>query len=216
MSETSSPATSLEQDIAIVAEAGADSSYYDDAERWTFIFWQRGSPFRRLFDRLDLTSVAELACGHGRHTEVFVAQAGHVTMIDIFDSNLLACRKRLGENAKVSFLKGDGSSFRPLPDSSVTAVICYDAMVHFSPVMVRAYIQDAARILRPGGMALLHHSNLEAPRDRHYGLNTHARNHMTTALFAGYVAEAGLTIAEQRILPWGGIPDIDALSLLQK
>ncbi len=215
MSETSSP-TSLEQDVAIVAEAWADSTYYDDAERWTFIFWQKGSPFRGLFDRMDLSSVVELACGHGRHTEVFVAQAGHVVMIDIFDNNLIACRKRLGENAKVLYLKGDGSSFRPVPDSSVTAILCYDAMVHFSPAMVRAYIQDAARILRPGGMALFHHSNLVAPPDRHYGLNTHARNHMTTALFASYVAEAGLAIAEQRILPWGGIPDIDALSLLQK
>lgn len=206
----------LRKDISVVAEAWADSPYYEKAERWTFLFWAPHTQFRRLFDRLDLTSVVELACGHGRHTENIVNTAGHVTMIDIFDSNLDACRTRLGRHQNVSFLKGDGSTFQPIDDGSITSVFCYDAMVHFSPEMVRCYLTDAERILVPGGMALFHHSNYPAPMNRHYGQNPHARNHMTKELFAGYVTMAGLQMVETRTMAWGSVPDLDCISLVQK
>ena len=208
--------TSLEKDISVVAEAWAASRYYVEAEQWTHLFWAESTPFRRFFNRLDLTSVVELACGHGRHAANIVRAAGSITMIDIFDQNLEACRNRLGGYPNVSFVKGDGSTFRPVEDNSTTAVFCYDAMVHFSPEMVRAYLEDAARILRPGGMALFHHSNYPAPPDRHYGKNPHARNHMTLALFAGMAEHAGLPVTEAVTLPWGGVADLDCLSLLTK
>lgn len=215
MSTTDSSRTRLEQDVAVVAEAWAESAYYEDAERWTFLFWNPQTNFRQMFDRLDLTRVIELACGHGRHTEQFVGRAGHVTLFDIFDTNLEFCRKRLAGHANVSYVKGDGSTFRPLEDRSATAIFCYDAMVHFSPDMVRSYLTDAARVLKPGGMALFHHSNFPAPLDRHYGLNPHSRNHMTAPLFGAYARAAGLEVVETRIIPWGESSDLDALSLVR-
>jgi ubiquinone/menaquinone biosynthesis C-methylase UbiE len=216
MSDTRSQRGSLDREIAVVAEVWADSSYYEDAERWTFLFWDLETPFRHLFEKLDLTSVVELACGHGRHSERIVNSARHITMIDILDSNLEYCRQRLGINTNISFIKGDGSTFRPLADNSVTAIFCYDAMVHFSPEMVRSYLTDTARILTPGGMALFHHSNYAAPLDQHYGLNPHARNHMTAALFSTYAQMAGLVVTETKIMRWGEISDLDALTLLRK
>jgi ubiquinone/menaquinone biosynthesis C-methylase UbiE len=160
--------------------------------------------------------VVDLACGHGRHAEQILDRAGAIVMIDIFDSNLDVSRKRLGDNPKLSFVKGDGSSFWPIEDSSVTAIFCYDAMVHFSPEMVHSYLVDAARILRPGGLALFHHSNYPAPLDRHYGQNPHSRNHMTVPLFAACAHAAGLSVVESKIIPWGKLSDLDALSLLRK
>jgi ubiquinone/menaquinone biosynthesis C-methylase UbiE len=210
------PSDRLEQDIATVAEAWAESTYYNDAERWTFLFWAPHTEFRRLFDKLDLTYVIELACGHGRHSENIVQQAGRIVLMDIFESNLEFCRNRLGSNPKLSYIRGDGGTFRPVDDNSVTAIFCYDAMVHFSPAMVRSYLHDAARVLRPGGKALFHHSNYPAPQDRHYGQNPHARNHMTAALFAAYVQAAGLSVVETKVIPWSGQADLDALSLVRK
>jgi ubiquinone/menaquinone biosynthesis C-methylase UbiE len=216
MPETEAPRIPLQQDIATVAEAWAKSPYYEDAEKWTFLFWDSGTEFRRLFDRLDLTAVVELACGHGRHSERIVGSAGRIVMIDIFESNLDYCRRRVGNHPNVSFLKGDGGSFRPLEDNSTTAIFCYDAMVHFSPEMVRSYLQDATRILKPGGMCLFHHSNYPAPLNQHYGQNPHARNHMTVPLFESYAKAAGLSVVETTVIPWGAEPDLDAVSLLTK
>jgi hypothetical protein len=34
-------------------------SYYDDAEKWTIIFWSEDHPFYPLFKRLDLTAVLD-------------------------------------------------------------------------------------------------------------------------------------------------------------
>ena len=216
MTAVKSGADNLENDIAVVAEPWAKSTYYQDAEPWTFMFWDPQTEFRRLFDRLDLTFVVELACGHGRHAEKIVNRAGHIVMIDIFDSNLEFCRQRLGNNTNVSFIRGDGSTFHPLTGNSVTAIFCYDAMVHFSPEMVSSYLADAARVLKPSGMALFHHSNYPAPVDQHYGSNPHARNRMTTPLFAACAQGAGLSVVENKIIPWGEISDLDALSLVRK
>jgi ubiquinone/menaquinone biosynthesis C-methylase UbiE len=206
----------LEEDILVVAKAWADSPYYERAEQFTSMFWAPQSHFRRFFDKLDLISVVELACGHGRHTANIPKTARYITIIDIFEKNLEVCRNRLGARSNISFVKGDGSSFRPVVDSSTTAIFCYDAMVHFTPEMVRSYLCDAARILRPGGLALFHHSNYPAPPDRHYGQNPHARNHMTAALFAKLAEQAGLQVVEMVIIPRGEVSDLDCLSLLIK
>ena len=44
----------LEKSVAVVGEAWRDSPYYEDAERWTFLFWDEHRPFRPFFERLDL------------------------------------------------------------------------------------------------------------------------------------------------------------------
>jgi ubiquinone/menaquinone biosynthesis C-methylase UbiE len=206
----------LATDIETVSKAWEASSYYADAERWTHAFWDDQTKFRRCFDRLDLSTVVELACGQGRHTERVAPLAQQVIAIDIFSQNLAVCQERLSSRENVTCLLGDGHSFRPISDASVTAIFCYDAMVHFSPAMVASYLRDAQRILTPGGMVLLHHSNHDAPPERHYGQNPHARNRMTLEIFSDLAHQARLEIVESLPLPWGGIPDLDRLSLLQK
>jgi hypothetical protein len=89
-------------------------------------------------------------------------------------------------------------------------------MVHFSPEMVESYLQDSIRVLKPGGMALFHHSNYPAPLDRHYGQNPHARNHMTVELFAKLVQDAGLQLETSKTIKWGNEENLDAISLVRK
>ena len=116
----------------------------------------------------------------------------------------------------VRYLKGDGHSFAGISDSSTTAIFCYDAMVQFSPEIVKAYLKDAARILKRDGRMLLHHSTCDAPTDQHYRLNPHARNHMNQKLLAQLSAEAKLLIEEQVVIAWGHEEDLVAISLLHK
>lgn len=205
----------LGRQVAAVGAAWANSRYYSDAERWTPMFWQADGSFRPMFDKLDLTSVIELACGHGRHAAQIATAAGHIIMVDIFEDNLEFCRERLGRHKNIEFLKGDGISY-PVPNECVTAIFCYDAMVHFSPDMVRAYLRDTYRVLVPGGKALFHHSNYAAPLDRPYGENPHARNHMTADLFSKFCSEAKLAILETRVINWGSSSDLDAITLIEK
>lgn len=207
---------SLQSSVDHVGEPWKESAYYRDAEQWTFIFWDPGHPFRAWFDRLDLRNVLELACGHGRHAERVAPMAGQLTLMDIHEANLEACRARLAAFGNVRYVCNDGYDFQPVPDASLTAIFCYDAMVHFSQDLVAAYLRDAARVLAPGGMALLHHSNYDGPQTPHYGMNPQARNWMTMGKFRAFAEDAGLEVVESKTLDWGPEVALDGLTLLRR
>ncbi len=59
--------------------------YYNDAEQKESLrsFWDEGSSFYKLFQKLDLSNVIELACGHGRHVPQYYDKAQHITLVDI-------------------------------------------------------------------------------------------------------------------------------------
>lgn len=204
------------QQAAMVARDWVDSPYYADAERWTFVFWQDGSVFRQLFDRLDLDHVVELACGHGRHAEMIKDKAGRITLLDILEENVEQSRIRHARQPNVTCIRNSGVDFQPLPDGSATAIFCYDAMVHFPPDVVASYLVDASRVLVTGGRAVFHHSNYGVAVDHHYGMNPHARNFMHQELFAELTRKAGLLVEESHVIPWGGTPDLDCVTLVRK
>ena len=216
--------TDIRQSIDVVKEAWVGSPYYDDAENWTFLFWEERFPFRRYFESLDVTRCAELACGHGRHAEQLLQLYGdHVEALyclDVLEENVAFTQKRIGMFAQASVMLVSGSDFQPIASETLTAIFCYDAMVHFSPDIVLSYLVDAARVLVPGGRALLHHANLYAPDTgkpgHHYGNNPNARNHMTLALFEFFAQQAGLRILQTEAMRWGNIPDTDRITLLEK
>lgn len=206
----------IEASVEIVGAPWKESRYYDDAERWTSLFWDHGTPFRKLFDKLDLSAVLELGCGHGRHAIRAANRCERLILMDIFPENIAFCRRRLRFFNNIEFHVNNGYDFRPVADDSLSAIFCYDSMIHFSPDIVRSYLQDCGRVLRPGGRALFHHSNYPEAAATHYGTSPYARNQMTVALFRDYAGAAGLEVTETRILPCGDLPDLDGLSLVTK
>jgi hypothetical protein len=88
-------------------------------------------------------------------------------------------------------------------------------MVHFEYDTVIDYIQDAWRVLAPGGRALLHHSNYDKNPGASYRDNPDWRNFMTSSLFAHVAILAGFTVLEQFVMDWSA-PDTDCLSLIEK
>lgn len=205
----------LEKSVEVVGTPWADTAYYAGAERFTHMFWREGTVYRRLFDQLDHRSVIELACGHGRHAEQAAPRCGLLTLIDIHEANLEACRARLRAFDNVAFLKSRGFAFDGVTDGGTSAIYCYDSMVHFSPDLVASYLHDTARVLQPGGMAIYHHSNYDGPPVKHYGRNPHARNFMTRERFAELTREAGLEVVEAVLMDWGD-KDLDCVSLVRK
>lgn len=199
-----------------VAKPWDNSPYYENAEKLIHVFWADNSEFKRLFQNLDLTRVLELACGHGRHSEIVQPMAGRLILMDVFQENLDACEKRLSNSQNVDYMFGNGHSFEPVEDKALSAIYCYDAMVHFAPELVEAYVKDTARVLKSGGLALYHHSNYDAPTDLHYGQNPHSRNKMTRKMFNSFAANAGLEVAEAFEQGWGGHDNLDGVTLLRR
>lgn len=212
--------TNAEQIATTEAVVWENSPYYDDAERWTWLFWSEEKSFLPLFKQLDLSNLLELACGHGRHGEYVLSHFGEqiksFVMMDILQSNVDYCRARIGGHNNLQIVTNSGVGYQPIPNCSVTAIFCYDAMVHFHRDVVRSYLVDTHRILKPGGKGLFHHSNYAFDPDASFGTNPHARAFMSNRLFKKYTESSGLEVVEQKVIAWGDNPDLDCLSLIRK
>lgn len=205
----------------IVALDWKESKYYDlhENESALALFWGDGSPFLRMFKLLDLANVVEIGCGHGRHVPKYADEAGEIVIVDVNKTNTDYCTKRFSTWKKsLKIIQNNGSDLTAISSHESTAVFSYDAMVHFEMNDVISYLSESYRILTPGGKALFHHSNFDgAPglvgnRISEFGW----RNFMSAKLFCHIAMRAGFVVLEQCVLEWGGIPNLDCISFLQK
>jgi SAM-dependent methyltransferase len=207
-----------------IAEDWKANPYYDRAEQedWMDLFWGQDSHFRRLFEKLDTTVAVDLACGHGRHSARLLSiktgrhRPKKLYLLDVNQENVEYCKARFAGNPGVQAFRNNGYDFAPLGDSAVSAIVCYDAMVHFEYDAVLSYIRDAFRILAPSGRALFHHSNLDSTPGGDYKQNPHWRNFMSKNLFAHAANRAGFKVLEQVTLNWDSTRKLDCLSFLEK
>ena len=161
-----------------------------------------GSLFKRLFDRMDISNVVELACGRGRHVPQYLNKAKSVVLVDILEKNIDFCKERFRENEKVEYYVNSGCDLKELKDNSATAIFSYDAMVHFESIDVYHYLQETNRVLMPGGMALYHHSNNDKDYKTTFLSGECGRNYMSMGMFAHFADRAGLSVVEQVEFPW--------------
>lgn len=203
-----------------IANYWKDDPYYDRAENWLSCFWDKDSIFFKRFKELDLSSVVELACGHGRHVSQYVDEAGAITLVDVNKENIEHCRKRFNKYAKIGFLQNSGNDFDFLPSSSVTAIFTYDAMVHFNIIDIMNYLKESYRILVPGGRILFHHSNnYDAKLGEPFIVNANGRNFMSDKIFASMAMSFGFNVLSQDIFDWESgtrAKNLDCLSLCEK
>jgi ubiquinone/menaquinone biosynthesis C-methylase UbiE len=187
--------------------------YYLDAEKatddqWRTIIWP-------MIKGLDFSVCLDLAAGYGRHSAQLLQQGGQVIVVDINQPAIDFCRERFKGNDKVRCLLTDGYSLKGVEDKSVTLVFSFDAMVHFDSDVVRAYLQEFTRILRPGGSCFIHHSNFTGDPAGDIDRVPHRRNFMSRELMAHYALKSGLTVTRQQLLDWSE-PKLDCLTILRK
>ena len=191
--------------------------YFDKSEKLLGVFWDDESIFKKSFDRLDLTNVVELACGRGRHVDMYYDRADHITLVDVLEKNIDYCRERFEKRDRISYYKNNGFDLSELKSNSYTALFTYDAMVHFELYDIFEYLKETYRILVPGGKALFHHSNTAYSYKQSFkdSGNPGGRNFMTKMLFAHLAYKAGFDIVEQHVIDWS-LPEMDCLTLVEK
>ena len=189
--------------------------YFDAAEpdmdkQWENLIWPM------LKDRgIDFHCVLDLAAGHGRNSAKLRQYADRIIIVDINQENIDACKKRFKGDDRFVYFKNDGISLRGVRNKSVTFVYTFDSMVHFDSDVVREYLGEFYRVLKPGGYGFCHHSNYTDNPSGDFKKTFHWRNFMSKELFAHYCAKEGLTIVEQRVIDWS-CEKLDCLSLFWK
>ncbi len=149
-----------------------------------------GAPFRSLLD---------LGTGTGRMLELFGPQLERGLGLDLSLDMLAVARARLDRAGlrHCSVRQGDIYDLS-LPRDSFDVVIIHQVL-HFLDDSARA-IQEAARVLRPGGRLLVVDfapHDLEFLRDEH----AHRRLGFAPETVTQWLAGAGLDVVEQKILP---------------
>ncbi len=139
-------------------------------------------------------TILEIGPGGGRWTEPLHERAQQLILVDITERTLELCRARLDDPPNVSYLLSDGAGLRAVEDDSVDLIWSFDAFVHVAPLDVDAYLRDFARVLRPGGRAIIHHN------DRRSRVGW--RSPMSARLFARLARAKGLTVLRQ-FESWG-------------
>ena len=195
--------------------------YFDVAENDDAMntFWGEDSAFFQYFRKLDLTNVIELACGRGRHVQKYINNAKSITLVDILKKNIDYCKNRYGDgDGKIKYYQNNGYNLEELEQDTYTSLFSYDAMVHFEMFDIYEYLKDMHRVMKKGGMALLHHSNSSDDYQATFrsNKNVHSRSFMSKELFAYLAYKVGFNVVEQRVIDWGGSKNLDCISLIMK
>jgi SAM-dependent methyltransferase len=163
-------------------------------------------------------TVLEIGPGGGRWSEVLAARAHRLVLVDVAPRVLKIVRERLGDPDHVRYLRSSGSDLPGVEDASVDAVWSFDVFVHVAPLDQAGYLDQIARVLVPGGVAVIHHAD-----GRNRGeLPSRAgwRSPMSAGLFAVLAAERGLSV-ERQLSSWSdGRHDLgafaDVISVLRR
>lgn len=193
------------------------NDYFQNAEHddSIAIFWDKETPFYQEFIKLDLDDVIELACGRGRHVPHYIKNAGHVTLVDILPKNIDMCKERFVLENKISYYCNNGYNLEKLASDRYSALFCYDAMVHFEMIDIYRYLKDIFRVLKPGGMALIHHSNNSDDYKASFTNSIYGRSFMSDKIFAYLAYRCGFEICNQKVIDWGA-ENLDCISLIMK
>lgn len=94
----------------------------------------------------------DVACGGGFSTRALAAAGHHVVATDLTPESVVAARAALAGTRRVSWAAGAAERL-PIRTESVNVVGCRIAPHHFADVA--AFVDEAARVLVPGGLLLV-------------------------------------------------------------
>ena len=106
--------------------------------------------------------ILEIAPGYGRWTQFLQAHCTSLIGIDLTPACVERCTERFAQNPNLEFRVNDGLTFPMVENGSVDFAFSFDSLVHAESDVLASYAKELARVLKPGGVAFIHHSNLEA------------------------------------------------------
>jgi SAM-dependent methyltransferase len=133
------------------------------------------------------SSVLEIGPGAGRWTTHLLERARDYIGIDISSTCVQHCRDRFSGRQRVRFEVGSGRDLAAVPSDSVDAIWSYDVFVHINRAEVASYAHEFARVLRGGGVGVVHHGSVG-------GASGGWRSDLTADAFASILAQHELQV----------------------
>ena len=224
---------------------------WNEAFDWEAEDWSRtwgssaamwyGFVLPRVWRFLPATTILEIAPGFGRWTQFLLEHCDTLIGVDLAPKCIEACRQRFADRPGATFETNDGQSLPMVADSSIDLAFSLDSLVHVEAEPLSGYVTELARVLKPDGVAFIHHSNDGVHRRstralaplqgafRHSPASVqtaleqvgarrghHWRGQSVTATrFAELCERAGMRCVGQELVNWGGgVLLIDCISVV--
>lgn len=197
--------------------------YYPEAELWSDMQFNKYIfPLLEKYNDLDIKSstVLDFACGHGRIADKVKKLYKRVICSDISKDAINFCKERFKNDDNVNYLVNESNKI-DLKDNSCNLIYSWDAMVHFSYKLLDIYTDEFYRILNKNGYAIIHHSNLVNAKDITlksdiWHDNIGSRSNVSAEDYAYIAKKHNFKLVEQMVIDWGGIKDLDCITVLKK
>ncbi|MFK7743092.1 MAG: class I SAM-dependent methyltransferase [Planctomycetota bacterium] len=199
---------------------GHDGSEWSTAWGSSQTMW-RHSILPRIGHYFPTDSLLEIAPGRGRLTQFLLPMCSSYVGIDLAPTCVDACRHRFAGEQHARFATTSGSELQAAEDASIDFAFSWDSLVHVDANVLRGYVAELARCLKPGGSAFLHHSNMQAYASGSDGSQTVENPHWRDpTVSAETVAQAcranGLHLRAQELAQWGVAIHSDCFSVMQR
>ena len=107
--------------------------------------------------------VLDIACGEGYGSSLLATRAASVLGVDVSADTLAQARRRYGETANLEYREGRCEAI-PCDDASVDLLVSFETLEHIAEP--ERLLDEARRVLAPGGLALISTPNREVYSDR--------------------------------------------------
>jgi SAM-dependent methyltransferase len=189
------------------------NSWLRDDEAWGTSYAQwTACLYPRCFSFLK-GRVLEIASGYGRWTQFLRLHCESLIGIDTSTDYVEYCRERFKNQPNLEFHTNNGLTFSMLPNESIDFAFSFDSVVYVDASRMFSYVRELARVLKPDGIAFIHHSNVETTRFPCFEQlksrvtqvpsNKGRRASSMSALkMQKFAEQSGLSCIQQELIPW--------------
>jgi len=114
----------------------------------------------RIHRWLPTKTILEIGVGHGRWAQFLIRNCEQLIAVDLSPACIKYCRQTFPNNERLRFFVNDGKTLPEVPDRSVDFIFSFDSLLHTEADAMESYLIEFQRVLKPGGLGFIHHSNL--------------------------------------------------------
>lgn len=135
-------------------------------------------------------SVLEIGSGGGRWTQ-YLRRAGRLIIVELNPESFECLRRRFPDLSFTPYLTS-GYEMNGVETASVDLVFTFDVFVHLEPEGISAYLCEIERVLKPGGVAVVHYGDIRKEIAR----ENPGFSRMTRALMEELIAATRLRVLD--------------------
>ncbi|MDC0357688.1 class I SAM-dependent methyltransferase [Oligoflexia bacterium] len=181
---------------------------------WSYLGeeWSKSKEWKQsLVDEVMLKTIApqknvlEIGPGAGRWSEALQAISQRLMLVDVSEKCIELCKQRFSDCSNIDYFVNDGVRLDGVADEQVDYIWSFDVFVHISPADIEKYLVEFKRVLKNGGVCVIHHA-------KGGGLYGGWRSRMTDKLFADLLRQHGFSLIRQ-FDSWGEESEFNVFGL---